>query len=867
MENKPLIIVESPTKARTISKFIGKGYVIKASNGHIRDLPSNASEIPAKYKQEKWSRLGINIEDNFTALYVIPKEKKEHVKDLKEELSNASLLYLATDEDREGESISWHLVEALNPKIPYKRLVFHEITKEAIEAALANPRSIDEDLVKAQETRRIIDRLYGYEVSELLWKKISKGLSAGRVQSVTVRLLVDRERARMAFKKAGYWSLKAVFNKIGADVASGSMEADLTHVDGNRVAIGKDFDPSTGLLAASSKAIVLSEDEAVKLKEDVQKSIPIVSSVEQKPFTSKPFPPFVTSSLQQEANRKLRLPAKRTMIIAQQLYENGYITYMRTDSTTLSEQALNAARSLIKVEYGDAYLPNAPRVYVTKVKNAQEAHEAIRPAGDTFTPMNVVREKLGDEAAKLYELIWKRTMASQMTDAKGTHIGVTIDCQRARFRASGKTIEFPGYLRAYVEGSDDPEAELADQERILPQVTENENLKASQVDTMERSTQPPARFTEGSLIKELETLGIGRPSTWASVVDLVLSRSYAFRKGTALVPSFTGFAVVQLLERHFNELVDYDFTARLEDELDAISRGEVPNIDYLRKFYFGDDNQGLKSLVTRGETEIDPREVCGVPIGTTETGENIEVRIGRYGPFISNGTSHAPLRDLVVPDEFTVAEAVEQLAKVQKGPEELGIELKSGLPVYLKDGPYGPYVQLGEREEKKKPKAVSLLKGMLPQDVTLELALKLLELPRCLGEHPETGKNVFARTGRFGPYIECGTDTRRIPDDEGYSVLDISFEQALLLLSQPKTKGKAAGPKVLRSLGNHPVSNLEITIRTGRYGPYVTDGETNASVQKGMDPDTLSLDDAVNLIEDRKARPVVEKPKRGRKKK
>ena len=855
--DKKLVIVESPTKAKTITKFLGKGFSVKASNGHIRDLPNKAAEIPEKYKKEAWSRVGINIDADFEPLYIIPPNKKDNVKKLKEALKEATELYLATDEDREGESISWHLLETLKPKIPTKRLVFHEITKDAIKHSLESAREIDENLVKAQETRRIIDRLFGYEVSPLLWKKLAPRLSAGRVQSVAVRLLVERERERISFRKATYWSLKGIFrNKDKAD-----FEAELSQVDDKRVAIGKDFDPNTGKLKEGANVVQLSEKEANELSEEIQAGDVIVSSVEEKPYSTSPYAPFVTSTLQQEANRKLRFSAKRTMGVAQQLYENGFITYMRTDSTTLSDEALNAARNLILEDFGKEFLPGEARTYVTKVKNAQEAHEAIRPAGDNFTPMKEVEEKLGVEAAKLYELIWKRTVASQMTNARGTHISVHLKAERATFRASGKTIEFPGFLRAYVEGSDDPDAELADREKILPKLSEGEKLHTNAIDTVERSTQAPARYTEGSLIKELERLGIGRPSTWATVVDLVLSRSYAFKKGSALTPTFVAIAVVGLLEKYFDNLLDYEFTARLEDDLDAISRGEAVNVDYLKKFYYGNGFPGLQNLVKKGEEIIDPREVCGIEIGKNNEGETVEVRIGRYGPFVSNGTDRASVPDMLAPDELNLESALELLEAARKGPESLGADPETGKAVYLKTGRYGPYVQLGENDDEEKPKMVSLLANMKPDEVTFEQALKLLSLPRTLGKHPEDSEPVVAATGRYGPYVKWGKETRSIPADD-ISVLEITLEQALELLKQPKRRGRATSTKALKELGPHPVSEAPLLVKSGRYGPYVTDGKLNASIPKGMSPEELTVEDAVNLLDARAAKVGEDKPKK-----
>ncbi len=858
MPGKYLVIVESPTKAKTITKFLGKDYVVKASNGHIRDLPNNASEVPAKLKKEPWAKIGVNVASDFDPLYVIPKSKKEHVESLKSAVKDADFLYLATDEDREGESISWHLVETLKPKIPMKRLVFHEITKDAIQESLKSAREIDENLVRAQETRRIIDRLFGYEVSPLLWKKMAPGLSAGRVQSVAIRLLVERERERMRFRSAEYWGINAVFKKLGGVEAN--FEAELTHVGDKRIAAGKDFDPEKGVLSSPDSVVLLGAERAAKLKEAILSGKAQVASVEEKPFTQSPSAPFVTSTLQQEGNRKLRYSAKRTMSIAQQLYENGIITYMRTDSTTLSEQALNAARTLIARDFGPEYLPDRARVYATKVKNAQEAHEAIRPAGDHFTPPEQVRDQLGEEAFRLYDLIWKRTVASQMTDAKGTYINVNVTAGEGTFRASGKTISQPGFLRAYVEGSDDPEADLADREKILPKLAKGEQVGIVSVEPSPHVTQPPPRFTEGSLIKELERLGIGRPSTWATIVDLVLNRSYAFKKGNALVPTFVACAVVGLLERHFTYLTEYEFTARLEDDLDAISRGEAKNIEYLRSFYFGNGHPGFHNLVEKGEKEIDPREVCGLPIGMSAD-LKFEVRIGRYGPFVSDGTRRASVPEDFPPDELNLEVAEKLLADAAKGPESLGLDPASGLQVYLKVGRFGPYLQLGEPKDGEKPKMASLLAGMNPSEVSLEQALKILALPRELGKNPANNEPIVAANGRFGPYIKCAADTRSIP--AGTTPIDITLEQALELLAQPKRNSRApAKAAPLKEIGKHPSSGATINLMSGRYGPYVTDGTTNASVPRGTDPNSLTLEAAVTLIQDREGKAPVKKTRR-----
>jgi DNA topoisomerase-1 len=691
--SKRLVIVESPTKAKTIEKFLPKDFEVLASYGHVRDLPNNAAEIPADIKKQKWARLGVNVDDHFSPLYIIPSDKEKRVNELKRAVKNASEVFLATDEDREGESISWHLMAVLKPTVPVKRLVFHEITKKAIEESLSNARTIDENLVKAQETRRIIDRLYGYSVSPLLWKKMVPRLSAGRVQSVAIRLLVQRERERARFHSADFWDLKATFQ--AASDTNLPFEAELSHVGQKRVATGRDFDPDTGKLYKKDDVLLLDEAAATKLAEKLKNSNPKVREIESKPFTQKPYAPFTTSTMQQEANRKLGFGAKRTMAVAQQLYENGFITYMRTDSTSLSEEALTASRTLIAREFGQDYLSPAPRIYKTKVKNAQEAHEAIRPAGTEFTSPTTVKDRLGLEAFKLYELIWKRMLACQMRDAEGTRVSVSILVDEALFKASGKTISFPGFLRAYVEGSDDPEADLAEQERNLPPLKQGDSVVAAAYDVLKHSTQPPARYTEGSLIKELEKLGIGRPSTWATIVDVVLSRDYAFKKGTALVPSFLAIGVTGLLEGYFSHLVDYEFTAKLEDDLDAISRGEKDNLEKLSSFYFGEGSvdgasmKGLKDLVTNGEEKIDPREVCGIALGKDSTGRDVEVRIGRYGPFLSNGENRASIPENAAFDELTAEKAEGILAEAAKGPASLGVCPDSASRV-LKEGAFRP---------------------------------------------------------------------------------------------------------------------------------------------------------------------------------
>lgn len=839
---KSLVIVESPTKAKTITKFLGNDYVVRASMGHVRDLPESASEIPAKVKKEPWARLGVNVDGNFEPLYVVPKSKKDQIKELQDLLKASEALYLATDEDREGESISWHLHEVLKPKVPVRRLVFHEITKEAIQESLKNPREIDQDLVRAQETRRIVDRLFGYEVSPLLWKKMAPGLSAGRVQSVAVRLLVERERARIRFRSGQYWTVKAKLEKAGEQPV---FEAELVQITGKRVATSKDFDPNTGKLQDANAVTLLDQAGAGRVVSLLNEGPVRVASVEEKPFTQRPAAPFVTSSLQVEANSKLRYSAKRTMQVAQQLYENGFITYMRTDSMALSDQAIRAARSLIEREYGKPFLSGSVRTYETKVKNAQEAHEAIRPAGEDFTSPDAVRAQMGEEAARLYDLIYKRTVACQMADARGTNTVVMVEAGDATLRASGKTIEFAGFLKAYEEEHDEDAAD--DKEAVLPKLVQGDAVKCNQADPVERTTQPPNRFTEGSLIRELERQGIGRPSTWASIVELVLSRSYAFKKGTALVPTFTAMGVVGLLEQHFRNYLDYQYTARLEDDLDAISRGEALSLDYLRDFYHGEHEDGLRMLVTKGEKEIDPRVINGLPIGEHE-GKTVEVRIGRYGPFISDGERRAGVPEDMPPDELTLEKALDMLEHASKEPESLGLHPSTGEPVYLKVGRYGPYVQLGDARDGVKPKMASLIAGTELKDVDLSHAVQLLELPKKLGVHPETNEPVVAANGRFGPYVQSGKETRSLPAT--LSPIAVTFDEALEILKQPRVRGRGGARQqtTLREIGVNPANGKAVKLLSGRYGPYLTDGEVNASLSRGTDPMQVSPEQCYELL-------------------
>jgi DNA topoisomerase-1 len=854
---KSLVIVESPAKARTIAAFLPAGFQVEASIGHIRDLPTSAQEIPAKMKKEPWARLGIDVHNDFQPLYVVPAAKKKQVQKLKEALEGATMLYLATDEDREGESISWHLAQVLDPKIPQRRLVFHEITREAIAAALEHPRELDERLVKAQETRRILDRLYGYEVSPILWRKIKPRLSAGRVQSVAVRLVVERARQRQRFVRSTFWDLRATF----ATRAGETFEAELVTLDGQRLVSGRDFDPATGELKRGSEALrLLEESGARELAQRFLAADWKVDDVEEKPYTTSPAPPFTTSTLQQEANRKLRFGSRRTMQIAQRLYENGHITYMRTDSTTLADSAVKSIREAIRSSYGEEYLSRQPRQYQTKVKNAQEAHEAIRPSSVFELPRELERSLERDEF-RLYELIWKRTMACQMAEARGHRIAVRVRGEvtpavapteapaaaAAIFQARGKTIEFPGFLRAYAEGSDDPESELAEQEVLLPRVATGDEVEARRLEPRDHTTQPPPRYTEASLIKELEERGIGRPSTYASIIETIQQREYVIKQANALVPTFTAFAVVNLLQKHFSDLVDFDFTARMEDDLDAISLGAKDSVPYLKEFYFGDhDRTGLHALTLQ---EIDARDSCTIPLdGAQADGEQVTVRVGRYGPYLERGEQRAPIPDDLPPDELDLARALE-LLEHPSGPRELGADPASGKPVFLKTGRFGPYVQLGEPEGDEKPKMKSLLPGMTPDTVTLEQAVQLLALPREVGSDPESGETVVADYGRYGPYLKRGSDTRSL--DRTEDVFEIELEAALAKLREPKAM-RRRGPAVVRELGADPAGTA-VRLMEGRYGPYVTDGTTNASLPRGSDPAALTIEAALELLEARRA--------------
>ncbi|MFI8889302.1 type I DNA topoisomerase [Streptomyces paradoxus] len=875
-----LVIVESPAKAKTIKGYLGPGYIVEASVGHIRDLPNGAAEVPEKYTGEV-RRLGVDVEHDFQPIYVVNADKKAQVKKLKDLLKESDELFLATDEDREGEAIAWHLQEVLKPKVPVKRMVFHEITKAAIQAAVANPRQLNQKLVDAQETRRILDRLYGYEVSPVLWKKVMPRLSAGRVQSVATRLVVERERERIAFRSAEYWDLTGTFatGRAGDSSDPSSLVARLQTVDGRRVAQGRDFD-SLGQLK-SANTLHLDEANARALAAALEQTRFAVRSVESKPYRRSPYAPFRTTTLQQEASRKLGFGAKATMQIAQKLYENGYITYMRTDSTTLSDTAVSAARAQVTQLYGADYLPPQPRTYAGKVKNAQEAHEAIRPSGDRFrTPAET---GLTGDQFKLYELIWKRTVASQMKDATGNSVTVKIggtasDGRDVEFSASGKTITFHGFLKAYVEGADDPNAELDDRERRLPQVAEGDALSAQEITVDGHATKPPARYTEASLVKELEEREIGRPSTYASIIGTILDRGYVFKKGTALVPSFLSFAVVNLLEKHFGRLVDYDFTAKMEDDLDRIARGEAQSVPWLKRFYFGegtvsggaadagngdgDHLGGLKELVT-DLGAIDAREVSSFPVAN-----DIVLRVGRYGPYIERGEKdteqhqRADIPDDLAPDELTVDLAEELLAK-PSGDYELGTDPATGHAIVAKDGRYGPYVTevLPEGTPKTgknavKPRTASLFKTMSLDTVTLDEALKLMSLPRVVGADAE-GQEITAQNGRYGPYLKKGTDSRSLQAEE--QLFTITLEEALAIYAQPKQRGRAAAKPPLKELGTDPVSEKPVVVKDGRFGPYVTDGETNATLRSGDSVEDITPERGYELLAEKRAKGPAKK--------
>ena len=927
MAGKTLVIVESQTKAKKIQPYLGNDYLVEASVGHIRDLPRGAADVPAKYKKEPWARLGVDTDNGFGALYVVSPDKKKKVTDLRAKLKDCSELYLATDPDREGEAIAWHLLEVLKPKVPVRRMVFNEITKSAILEAASNTRELDEDLIDAQETRRILDRLYGYEVSPVLWKKVMPRLSAGRVQSVATRVIVERERERMAFISADYWDLSATLNTGAADSAENpaSFPARLATVDGLRVAQGRDFD-DRGQLKGS--ATIVDKQQANRLADGLQQAKLTVTAVEHKPYTRRPYAPFMTSTLQQEAGRKLHYSSERTMRIAQRLYENGHITYMRTDSTSLSQQGLFAARNQATELYGSDFVSEAPRRYDRKVKNSQEAHEAIRPAGELFATPGALHNQLDTEEFKLYELIWKRTIASQMADAKGTSMKVTMagsasTGEQAEFQANGRTITFPGFLRAY----DDDSADSS--EKRLPQLDKGDELSVDKVSAEGHSTNPPARYTEASLVKKMEEQGIGRPSTYASIIKTIKDRGYVHARGNALVPSWVAFAVVGLLENNFAPLVDYDFTSSMEDELDQIATGEQDRTEWLTGFYFGNEanseddkntaesiarHGGLKSLIDVNLEKIDAREVNSLHLFDDEDGRAVVVRVGRYGPYLERriGTDadgepeyqRANLSESTTPDELNLQMA-EKLFATPQGGRELGENPDNGRMIVAKEGRFGPYVteqvrddeqekaaaeaeeiireeraaedaqrkEEGKRaknwdtktaekqkekritelvEAKLKPATASLFQSMEPASVTLEEALRLLSLPREVGVDPADGEMITAQNGRYGPYLKKGSDSRSLADEE--QIFSIDLDEARRIYAEPKRRGRAAAQPPLKKLGDNDVSGKPMTVKDGRFGPYVTDGETNASLRKGDKPEAMTDARANELLSERRAK-------------
>ena len=900
LAGRKLVIVESPAKARTIAGYLGPDWDVEASVGHIRDIPT-PSEMPAEMKKGPFGRFGVNIDADFEPFYVVDADKKKKVRELKALLKGADELYLATDEDREGEAIAWHLLETLQPTVPVKRMVFHEITKEAIQRAANTTRDVDTHLVDAQETRRILDRLYGYEVSPVLWRKVKAGLSAGRVQSVATRLVVERERERMAFRSASYWDVEA---DVTPDTEANLFTARLTGVDGNRVATGRDF-ADDGTLT-NAKAVQVDESAARGIADALTASDVVVTEVSEKPSTRRPSAPFTTSTLQQEASRKLRLNSRNAMRVAQRLYENGYITYMRTDSTSLSDAALSAARQQARELYGAEYVPDSPRRYEKKVKNAQEAHEAIRPAGDRFrTPAQVKGELRGEEFA-LYELIWKRTVASQMADARGStasvRLGSTLPdgapAASVELSASGTVITFRGFLAAYEEGRDEKQTtkrkDEAQEERRLPRLGEGATLRTVRAEALGHETSPPPRYTEATLVKAMEERGIGRPSTYASTIGTIQDRGYVSNRGSALIPSWLAFAVTRLMEEHFPRLVDYGFTASMEEDLDAIARGDARRAEWLRRFYFGDEaksSQGLRDLV-EDLGDIDARA-----ISTIDIGDGIVVRVGRYGPYIEeivpagidpktgevtdaaalgeDGAPAAPRRatinDDVAPDELTPAMARELLATAADDGRVLGQDPDTGRDILAKAGRYGPYVTEVLPDEapaagatktrgkavKAKPRTASLFKDMDLATIDLDTALKLLSLPRVVGADPESGEEITAQNGRYGPYLKKGTDSRSLETEQ--QLFDITLEQALAIYAQPKQRGRAAAKPPLAELGNDPVSGRPVVVKDGRFGPYVTDGETNATLRKDDDPEQISPERGYELLADKRARGPVKR--------
>jgi DNA topoisomerase I len=883
--HRRLVIVESPAKARKIASYLGTNFVVESSKGHIRDLPRKAAEIPAKYKGEPWANLAVDIEHGFEPVYIVTPDKKSTVTELKEALKDVDELYLATDGDREGEAIAWHLLETLKPKVPVRRMVFHEITEPAILAAAANPRDLDTDLVEAYETRRILDRLYGYEVSPVLWKKVMPKLSAGRVQSVATRIVVQRERERMRFVTASYWDIGAQMDigslDAGADAEPRQFGARMVSVDGVRLAAGRDFGPD-GQLKSAGTVRVLNEAEARQLVDGLAGASLSVVSVEEKPYTRKPYAPFMTSTLQQEASRKLRFTADRTMSTAQRLYENGYITYMRTDSTTLSESAISAAMSQATHLYGAQYVADKPRQYTRKVKNAQEAHEAIRPAGEVFRTPGEVAKELATDEFRLYELIWQRTIASQMQDARGTTMSVRIagtatSGEECTFAASGRTITFAGFLKAYVEAIDsEAGGEADDAERRLPRLVKDQAITATELTADGHTTSPPPRYSDASLIKTMEELGIGRPSTYATIIKTIQDRGYVWKKGSALVPAWVAFAVVALLEQHFERLVDYDFTAAMEDELERIAAGDQHRTNWLTGFYFGGEvgpsgsvgrGGGLKKLIDASVEGIDPRQVNSIPMFADLDGHTVVVRVGRYGPYLerevggqegADTVQRANLPDSLPPDELT-SELAEKLFSTPIEGRTLGTDPVTGHEIVAKEGRFGPYVtevlpDPPEGKKPTKPRSGSLFRSMSLDTVDLADALKLLSLPRVVGKDPESGDEITAQNGRYGPYLKKGTDSRSLLTED--QLFTVTLDEALKIYAEPKKRGRqaAASAPPLKEMGNDPVSGKPMVVKDGRFGPYVTDGEFNASLRKSDSVEELTDERAAELLAEKRAK-------------
>ncbi|MDC0254352.1 type I DNA topoisomerase [Bacteriovoracales bacterium] len=849
-----LVIVESPTKAKTIKKFLSKDYIVEASMGHLRDLPQSAAEIPKDLKKEDWAKLGVDVDNNFEPLYVTPKGKFKFVRELKKKLKSADVLYLATDEDREGESISWHLTQILSPKVPVKRMVFHEITKQAIAEALENCRDIDMQLVRAQEARRVLDRIFGYTLSPLLWKKICYGLSAGRVQSSGLRLIVERERERMIFKKADYWGIKV--EGLSLEEGKAKFTAKITHSEGLKVAVGKDFDDKTGKLVSDKGLRVLTEKESLKLVEEGKKEDWKVEAIKETHSVSRPLPPFITSTLQQEGNRKLGMSTREVMGVAQKLYEEGLITYMRTDSPTLSKQAVKAARDQIQSLYGEEFLSPEIRQFKSKSKGAQEAHEAIRPAGDTF----VLPKDCGfsGKEASLYELIWKRTLACQMAEAKKSSQVVKIKVGESDYQANGTKILFPGFLRVYVEGKDDPNAALDDKEVILPHLEKGDILSKGTLKPSEHSTKPPARFTEASLVNNLEKKEIGRPSTYASIINTILDRGYVRRVGNTMVPTFTGLAVIQLLENYFENLINYEFTRTMEQSLDDIAYGELDHKKYLKKFYLG--KTGLKSKVEENEKKIKPEDTRTISLPHIN-GKKAEIKVGRFGPYIisdkkteADDEIRASIPEDIAPADLKV-EDIDQLIEMQeKGPVPIGVHPDNGENIYCLIGRYGAYLQLGEKtEENPKPRRSSLPKNLTPQTVELSDALRILSLPRELGAHPEKGEPVLANVGRFGPYVMCDGEFRSLKKED--DVYEVVLERALELLAQEKKASRRS--KLLKDFGDKSKLKKKIGIYEGKYGPYIKFGSKNIGLPDDIKSDEekvlkLTLKEVEKIIEEKK---------------